>query len=129
MAVDWERTLRDGIAAYNRGEYEQVLANASEDVELRRADNSPDSREVLRGREQVLAWFHPDVFEDQRIELLEFELGDDALFTRVRFTARGSGSGLPVEIESYTVYRISGDQFTRLEIYVDADEARAAAGL
>jgi ketosteroid isomerase-like protein len=127
--IDWERRLRDGFEAYNRGDWEAVLTYASDDVELQRAHTSPDSREVLRGREQVLAFFRPDVFEDQRIDVLDLEVAPDAAYVRMRFTARGAGSGLPAEIESYNVYRIANGLLTRVEIYADEQEARAAAGL
>ncbi|MGH2952519.1 MAG: nuclear transport factor 2 family protein [Solirubrobacterales bacterium] len=127
--IDWERRLREGIEAYNRGDWEAVLTDASDDIELQRADISPEARDIVRGRERVLEYFRPEVFEDQRIDLREIEIGDGAVYMSMRFSARGAGSGIPVEIDSYAVYRIADDLLTRLEIYADEPEARAAAGL
>ena len=50
-----------------------------------------------------------------------------ALIGHMRFTARGAGSGLPAEIESWSVYRIAGRRFNRLEIYATEEDARRAA--
>jgi ketosteroid isomerase-like protein len=127
--IDWEQRIREGIEAYNRGDWEAVLADASEDIELKRADISPEARDVVRGRERVLDYFRPDVFQDQRIEIREIEIGEDAVYVRMNFSARGAGSGIPMELESHTVYRIVDDLLVRLEIYADAPDARAAAGL
>jgi ketosteroid isomerase-like protein len=129
VSPDWERRLRDAIAAFNRGEYDAVLGLASDDIELQRASASPDSREVVRGREQVVEYLRPNIFSDQRIEILNLEIGDDTALVRTRFSARGSGSGIPVDVESWTVYRVEGEALTRIEIYNDEAEARAAAGL
>jgi ketosteroid isomerase-like protein len=127
--LDWETRLRAAIDAYNRGDYEAVMDLASEDIELQRAGNAPESREVVRGREAVLEFFRPEVFEDQRIELGELEVGSDAIVAAQSFTARGRGSGLPIDIDSWVVYRIGGDVLTRIEVYNDEAEARAAARL
>ena len=129
VAGDWEARLRKAIEAYNRGDYEAVVDLGSDDVELQRASRAPESREVVRGREQVLEFFRPQVFDDQRLELGEVEVGPDAILAQTTFTARGRGSGIPVEIESWNVYRVRGDALSRIEIYNDAVEARAAAGL
>ena len=127
--IVWEQRIREGIEAYNRGDWDAVLIDASDDVELKRADISPDARDVVRGRERVLEYFRPDVFTDQHIDPLQIVVGDDAVYVRMRFSARGAGSGIPVEIESHAVYRIADDRLIRLEIYGEEPEARAAAGL
>jgi ketosteroid isomerase-like protein len=129
LPVDWQDRIRDGIEAYNRGDYSRVVALATDDVELQRAGTSPESRDVVRGRDALLEFFRPDAFTDQRNELLGIEAGDRVVVATLRFRARGTSSGLPVEIDSWIVFRIEGESFTRLEIYADEDEARAAAGL
>jgi hypothetical protein len=78
----------------------------------------------------VLEFFRPDVFEDQRGELVELIQGDKAIITRIRFSARGAGSGLAIPpLESFIVWRIEGDAVARIEFYAHSDEARRAAGL
>jgi ketosteroid isomerase-like protein len=128
-ASDWERILREGFDAFNEGDWEAVLEHASEDVEVRRIETSPDSMDVVRGREQVRAFLRPDAFADQHIEVLAMEHGADAVYVRMRFTARGAGSGLPVDIDAHNVYRFAGDRLTSIELYGDQAQARAAAGL
>jgi ketosteroid isomerase-like protein len=128
-AIDWEARIREAMEAYNRGDYEAALTHASDDVELRRIEISPDSRDPIRGREQVLKFFRPDLFVDQRSELIELiEAGENAIVTRIRFSARGAGSGLEVPpLESFILWRIEGGVITRIEFHtVLADALRAA---
>ena len=128
-ATDWEARLRESIEAFNRGDYESMMSLATADVELQRADVSPEARDVVRGRDAVLEFFRPDVFTDQRLELLGLAGSPPALIGHLRFTARGAGSGLPVEIEAWSVYRLEGDRFSRLEIYATEEDAQRAAGV
>lgn len=128
-AGNWEQRLRDAIEAYNRGDYEAVIDLASDDVELQRAGNAPESREVLRGRAQLLEFFRPQAFDDQQLKIGKIVVGTDAIVARMIFTARGRGSGIPVEIESWAVYRVEGETLTRIEIYNDEQAAREAAGV
>jgi hypothetical protein len=130
-AIDWEARIREAIDAFNRGDYEAAMTYASDDVELRRIDTSPESRDVLRGREQVVEFFRPDVFVDQRVELVELIPGEaGATITRVRFSARGAGSGLEIPpLESFVVWRVAGEEIARIELYAVLDDARHAARL
>jgi ketosteroid isomerase-like protein len=129
--IDWEARISEAIDAFNRGDYETALTHASDDVELRRIDTSPDSRDIVRGRERVVEFFRPDVFVDQRGELVEFvPAGEGTTITRIRFSARGAGSGLELPpLDSFVVWRIDGDAIARIEFYTELEAARRAAGL
>ena len=127
--IDWDSRLREAVAAFNAGDYDGISQYVTADVELQRADNAPEARGVVSGRDAVLRFFHPDVFDEQRLEALEIEGEPPTLVGHLRFRARGAGSGLPVEIESWTVYRVEGELVRRMEIYQSREEAMAAAGL
>ena len=119
------------VDAYNRGDFEGALAYASERVELKRIETSPDGRDVVRGRDAVIEFFRPDVFVDQRSELVELiRAGEDAIVTQIRFTARGSGSGVQVPaLDSFIVWRIEGDEITRIEFYNESEAAWRSVGV
>jgi ketosteroid isomerase-like protein len=127
--IDWKRELQEGAEAYNRGDWEGVLTRAAEDIVLQRAPSAPEGRALVEGREAVLEFFRPNVLNEQRLELLEFTQGDDVFLARMKFSARGAGSDLPVALNAFLVYRIEGDLLTRIEIHNDEAPARAAAGL
>jgi ketosteroid isomerase-like protein len=123
--IDWEARIREALDAYNRGDYAEALKHASDDIELRRINTSPDLRDPILGREEVIEFFRPDVFEDQRTELLELiRPTAGAIVTKVRFSARGAGSGLDVPpLESFVVWHIPGDAITKIEFFGVLDDA------
>jgi ketosteroid isomerase-like protein len=129
--IDWERRLRDGIEAYNRGDYAAVLAFAADDVVLKRPADAPEGKQTVDGREAVLQFFRPDVFREQYLDLHEVHEGDGALVARITFSATGAGSGMAISLDSFLVYTLapSREEITRIAIYNEEHEARAAAGL
>jgi ketosteroid isomerase-like protein len=127
--IDWEARIREALDAFNREDYETALRHATDDIELRRIDTSPDSRDPIRGRDQVIEFWRPEVFEEQRAELLELiSLGDDTIITKVKFSARGAASGLDVPpLESFVVWYLRDDKISKLAFFgVLADAERAA---
>ena len=129
MAIDWEKTFRDAIAAYNRGDWEALGPLMTEDAELQRAPTAPEAEGIVSGRAAVVEFFKPDVLTDQRLEVEEFHLAEGCFWARLVFNATGSGSGLQVALTAWSVYRYNGEKLTRIEIYDDEAQARAAAGV
>jgi hypothetical protein len=129
MSVDWEAVYRDGVEACNAGDWDAVVAFAADDVELQRSPLSPEANVVVKGREAVRDFFKPDLLADQRLTTEEFRMTDDGFLVRLTVTARGAESGIPVELVTWIVYRVSGDLVTRIEFYDERDQAFAAAGL
>jgi len=128
--IDWERRLRDGLDAYNRGDYAAVLAFAADDVVLKRPADAPEGKQTVEGREAVLRFFRPDVFREQYLDLHEVKEGDGAIMARITFSATGAGSGMAMSADSFLVYVIGpSEEVVRIEIHNDEREARAAAGL
>jgi ketosteroid isomerase-like protein len=127
--IDWEARLQEGAEAYNRGEWDAVLAYAADDIVLQRAPTSPESMGLIEGRDAVREFFRPDVLDEQHLKLVEFTEGDSAFVARIRFSARGSGSGLTVGLDAFIVYVIKADLISRIEIHNEEQPARAAAGL
>ena len=120
--------LRRIYDAFNRGDFEAVVQMVHPDAELvRGGGQSP-----VRGVAALRAWMEPDAFEEQRIEPLDFTVNGDKVFVRQRTTARGAGSGIELDVNTYAVWTLDGDDLvTRVEGYLAHEEAGAleAAGL
>ena len=121
-------TLRRGYAALNRGDYDDAVSIAHPDVEY----FPPGDQAPHRGIAELRKWMEPDAFEEQVIEPLEFVPAGKKVLVKQRVKARGAGSGLEMEIESWGVWTFDEKGLaTRIEAYLDHEEARArkAAGL
>ena len=127
--IDWEQLLRDGAEAYNAGNWEGVLTQAAEDIVLQRAATSPEGRALVEGKDAVLDFFRPNALHEQQLQLLEFRPGDEVFMAKMKFSARGAGSDLPVSLIAFLVYFVKDDLLTRIEIHNDEAPAIAAAGL
>ena len=71
----------------------------------------------------------PDAFESQVIEPEDFEAAANRVLVRQHATARGAGSGIEVEIVSWTLWTFDDDgKVTRMQFFLpnEEDEARRA---
>jgi hypothetical protein len=93
----------------------------------------PGSQAPHRGVARFRRWLEPDAFAEQTIEPLEFFVGAEGkVLSKQHIQARGAGSGIELEIESFTVWTFDDDGLiTRMEIFLQHEEARArrAAGI
>jgi hypothetical protein len=72
----------------------------------------------------------PDAFESQMIEIEEFEVTGNRVLVRQHMTARGAGSGIEMEIESWTVWTFDEDgKATRMEFFLPNEEDKARRAL
>jgi ketosteroid isomerase-like protein len=120
------RRLHRGYDAFNRGDYEAATEWVHPDVVL--VSLSP-GRTELRGADALRAWMEPDAFESQASEALEIEIAGNRALIHQRTKARGAGSGIEMEIDSWAVWTFDGDgRVTRIENYLEheEDEARRA---
>jgi ketosteroid isomerase-like protein len=80
--------------------------------------------------ESFRAWMEPDAFESQHLETLDVEVEGDRVLTRLRAKARGAGSGIEVELNTWSVWRFDEDGLvTRVETYTDQEEDSARRAL
>jgi hypothetical protein len=74
----------------------------------------------------------PDAIEEQRIEPLEFTVNGNKVLVRHHVTARGAGSGIPLDFVFCGVWTVNEDGvMTRVEAFLPHEEVEAleAAGL
>jgi len=119
--------LRAAYEAFNRGDFDAAVKLARPDVEFVRLGlHAP-----LRGTAALREWMEPDAFEEQRVEPLDFEVSGNRVLVRQRTTARGAGSGIELDVESWAVWTFDDGLIARVEPYQHHQEAEArqAAGL
>ncbi len=122
--------IRAGIEAFNRGDSEAILETLTEDVEWKRVDGLPDGGGVLHGREAVREFLKPDVFAAERFEALEMVEGEDVIMVRGVFRATGAASGIVLDVEACTVYKLNDEGLAwRVENWNDRADAERSAGL
>jgi ketosteroid isomerase-like protein len=116
--------LRQGYEAFNRGDYAAATEWVHPDVVM--VSLSPGRTET-RGAEALRAWMEPDAFESQTSEPVEIEIKGNKALIHQRTKARGSGSGLEMEISSWAVWTFDDEgRVTRIENFLvhEEDEAR-----
>ena len=119
------------LAAWNKGEIDEVLAESTEDFEwdLSRSD-IPGLQRIYRGREEYLEFAQSwrEAMGATQVEIEEArELDDGRLYVQLLQTATGELSGVPVDI--HYVQSFDGSRANRGEVFTDPRKARAAAGL
>jgi ketosteroid isomerase-like protein len=123
------RRVRETIEAFNQGDHDRILGGLDHDFELRRAAQSPDSDEVIRGPDAFRRWLQPDAFESMRLDVEEITEGSGKVLVDGWVRGVGQGSGVEITQRAYVVYTISGERIAAMEVFFDAAEARRAAGL
>ena len=121
--------LRDAYAAFNRGDYDEMLeAVVHPEVEF----FPPGGQPTIRGADRFRAWMEPDAFESQTLEVLDFHAAGNKVLVRQRMTARGAGSGIEIDAEVWAVWTYDeAGLVVRVQGFLPHEraEAVAAAGL
>jgi ketosteroid isomerase-like protein len=116
------RRLRAGYEAFNRGDYDATVEWIHPEVVYL----SPGGISELKGAEALRAWMEPDAFEDQRSEVLEAEIEGNRALIRQNTRARGAGSGIEMEIDSWAVWTFDDEgRVTRIETFLEREEEEA----
>jgi ketosteroid isomerase-like protein len=117
--------LRDTYERFNAQDFDAAIEMAHSDIVFVRAGGQGE----MRGADALRAWMEPDAFESQAIKPEEFEVEGSRVLVRQHATARGSVSGIEVEIESWTLWTFDDDgKATQMEFFLhhQEDEARRA---
>ena len=120
--------LRRGYEAFNRGDFDAALDMIHPEFEFAR----PGAQSAVRGAAAFREWMEPDAFEEQRIEPIDFRVNGNRVLVHQHATARGSGSGIELDVRSWAVWTMDDEGLAlRLEGYQAREEAKAleAAGL
>ncbi|MGI8462096.1 MAG: nuclear transport factor 2 family protein [Solirubrobacterales bacterium] len=133
MSEENVEMLRNSYAAFNRGDWEAALDNADPKIEWRlHGQLGIDAPQAIRGRETLKAFWADffDIWDDYKIEPLDFnEATDGRVLATVRFTARGQGSSIPIELTYFWVHVVRSGAIVSVDLYTERVEALEAAGL
>jgi ketosteroid isomerase-like protein len=124
--------MRAAMEAFNRRDLDLLASEFwDQHIEWQTSREDPDAA-THRGRDAVSRYLDQwlDSFEGLHGDIEEYiDAADDRVFTWVRWTGRGRGSGIDAEWWLAIVYTLRDGMVTRAEEYFDRTEALAAAGL
>jgi ketosteroid isomerase-like protein len=131
MEQDNRELLRRVLEALNRGDNDEFVAMWHEDAELYGFPGVPDAPDLYRGHDGLRAWLANlrRTFDDVRFEPKQITIRGDAGVVEIAASARGSGSGVPIEWSAFVVARVRGGKVAWCRAVVDRDEAFELAGL
>ena len=111
----------------NRRDFDALMSYAAPDLVY---DTSPSGFGVYEGLAAIRTFItgYWDTFEELRLELEEFlDLGNGVTFAVARHHARPIGSTAPIQAREAQVMEWMEGRVMRVTVYIDIDEARAAA--
>jgi ketosteroid isomerase-like protein len=116
----------EGLEAYLRGDFDEVLAVLDPDIIYKSAQEAP-----VQGREAVRAAWERWEASWEEVEMTSEEIIDagDRHVQVILFRGRGQGSGVEVKARFYEVYTVRDGMTVRWEEFSDRAEALKAAGL
>jgi ketosteroid isomerase-like protein len=126
---DARELIEAGIAAFNGEDHERMLALLTEDVVWKRVDGLPDGGGTIHGRDALREHLKPDVYDRASFELVEVVEGDEVALVHGVYHARGAGSGVELDIDTYIVYRLRGGLACAVENWRNREDAERSSGL
>jgi uncharacterized protein len=122
--------VQEVYAAASKGDWDLARELFDQEIVWEPPSGGPTAG-TYRGRQgaidEVGTWTEPFEGFDWRPERLD--LYGDKVLVAGRMSGKGRGSGIPVEAEEFHVWSLRGDRIVRLQMFLDEQQARAAAGL
>jgi ketosteroid isomerase-like protein len=130
MSEENVETVRRGVEAFARADWEESLRGLDPEIEWHDAPDLPGA-EVHRGREAVLAQWKGmrEALEGFTVEPERYFDAGDQVVVFLRSSGRGRASGVPVSRELAQVVTVRDGLATKIVGYDDRAEALEAAGL
>ena len=124
MSSEDVEALRRGYEAFNRGDYEAVLALMHPDVAVHDRPEVPDPRDYqgLEGAREAFAGVI-EMFAQYEIEPVEFIDGGEHIVVVLRQRGRGLASGVDVESEIVHVWTVRDGKAVDLRAFSSREDA------
>jgi ketosteroid isomerase-like protein len=119
--------VRGWIEAWNRGELDSLIDDASPDIEWVVAREHPAAT-THKGIEGAAGYLRDWIgaMPDLHIEIEEIEEVGDRVLVVMRMTGTGTGSGAVTEVRNATLNTFRDGKPVRIEEFLHPDEARRA---
>jgi ketosteroid isomerase-like protein len=132
MSQENETTVRDAVAAFNRGDLDAWLEYFTDDIDYRAVEGAPDDHGPIEGKDALRAYVEDwrETFDDFRTEPTELiDAGEDRAIAVMRISGRARLSGVEVDLTFAVVYTLRDGKVARGREYWTRDQALEAAGL
>ncbi len=129
MSQENVQIVRHGYELLESRDIEAWIGLFDADVEAHDLAGIPDEP-IRRGHDALREWvaMMEEIWVDPRYEPEEFIEAGEFIVVAVRATARGRGSGVPLDIPIFQVFEVQDGKIRRLWAYRDRAEALEAAG-
>ncbi len=115
---------------YNADDLKRQIELSAEEIEVHIPEDGGPTAGTYRGREGYRQWYRDwkDSFDEYHAEPLRMEpVGDRHVVALARQTAKGKGSGVPVEMDSGNLFEFRDGKMLALHLYGSWEEAMKAA--
>jgi ketosteroid isomerase-like protein len=132
MSQENETTVRDAVAAFNRGDLDTWLEYFTDDIDYRAVEGAPDDHGPIEGKDALRAYIEDwrETFDDFTTEPIELiDAGEDRAIAVMRISGRARLSGVEVDLTFAVVYTLRDGKVARGREYWTRDQALEAAGL
>jgi ketosteroid isomerase-like protein len=126
MSEEQVEFVRRSYDPYNAGDLEGVIRNFHEDVEVYVPASVAPIAGTYRGHDGVRKWYREwrESFDEYTAEVREIEpIGDRHVVTLAHQSAKGKGSGVPVETDFGNLFEIRTGKVVALHVYPTYREA------
>jgi ketosteroid isomerase-like protein len=123
--------VRRMLAAFNRGDAPAVIVAFDEDCEVHEPSEMPDTpARGFRGHDGIREWMtNLREVAGAQFEPKSFTTSGDVVLIELASRGLGQASGVPFEWTTFAVVHMRDGRITRLQAFLDRDEAHEAAGL
>jgi ketosteroid isomerase-like protein len=122
-------TARAGVEAFQRGDIGAVLALIHIDGHIYLPPDLPNSG-TYEGRQGFLTWLEHwlEAWEEFEIELGPIEpVGERHVVATMHQSARGKGSGIPVEMDIAYMWEVRDERIFAMHLYATTEQALRVA--
>jgi ketosteroid isomerase-like protein len=122
--------VRRGYDRYNADDIEGQIDNCDEEIEVYMPLEAGPTPGTYRGHDGYRQWYHDwkESFEDYKAEPLKIEpIGERHVVALARQTAKGKGSGVPVQMDSGNMFEVRDGKLLALHLYLSHEQALEAA--
>jgi ketosteroid isomerase-like protein len=127
MSQENVEVVRSAFAAFEDGDVERLHDLVTEDLIVYRAEPDDATSHGLDGLFELTAdW--TEGFSDWTVAAEEFTDAGPRVVVRVRQSARGGASGVPLDEDWWFVFEVRGARIARMSIYAREADAVEAVG-